>query len=243
MDVDAADTRGGKKSVRSNQPLENVKLQRVVRILSAGAKGGPGKSFVVKNLSPLAAQAGFSVGIVDFDNQRTVTKWLARRTEFFPQGRRIAGYEANPELPSDARDAIAMTGHDIIFIDTPPSIDRQPDVLKTLALGCDIVVVPSKVGISDTESAEVLLLAFQEWNVNVVAFLNQVKPKATRQAGVAKKRLIRMTDLSSVIITDYGDFLTADENGMGATEMRTCLGSDLVEDLWIDVCRRAKIGV
>jgi cellulose biosynthesis protein BcsQ len=49
------------------------RLSRTVRILSAGAKGGPGKSFLVKNLSGAAAAEGYNVAVVDFDKQHTLT--------------------------------------------------------------------------------------------------------------------------------------------------------------------------
>jgi chromosome partitioning protein len=218
------------------------RLKRTIRVLSAGAKGGPGKSFLVKNLSGAAAAEGYNVAVVDFDRQRTVTKWLGRRERVYADGPRILGYEADPADPSDASAVVQMTNHDFVFIDTPPSVDQHSEVLKTLAYGADLVLVPSKVGISDTESAEVLLASLAEWSVPTMAILNLVKPSAKRVLKTAQKRLVRVAELCAVEIGDYTDYLTADEGGIGATEMRKCGGADNIEAVWAAVCRRLGVG-
>jgi chromosome partitioning protein len=213
-------------------------LERTVRILSAGAKGGPGKSFLAKNFAAAAAKERFNVALVDFDTQRTVTKWLARREKFYPDGPKIHGYEADPNSPRDASDAIATTEHDIVLIDTPPAIDQHSAVLKTLAYGSDLVLVPTKVGISDTESAEVLLQALAGWSVPTMAVLNLVKPMAKRVIATARKRLVRNAELCAVEIGEFYDFLTADEGGVGVTEMRRCTGGEDIEAVWAAVKRK-----
>jgi chromosome partitioning protein len=218
------------------------RLSRTVRILSAGAKGGPGKSFLVKNLSGAAAAEGYNVAVVDFDKQRTLTKWLGRRERFYADGPKIFGYEGDPSDPSDASAVVQMTDHDFIFIDTPPSIDQHSAVLKTLAYSCELVLVPSKVGISDTESAEVLLASLAEWAAPTMAILNLVKPSAKRVLQTAQRRLVRVADLCAVEIGDYTDFLTADEGGVGATEMRKCGGAVNIDAVWAAVCRKVAVG-
>lgn len=222
-------------------PVAVRRFGRTVRILSAGAKGGPGKSFLAKNFAAAAAQEGYDVGLVDFDTQRTSTKWLARRDRFYPDGPKIHGYEADPNAPDDARDVVGIAEHDVVFIDTPPAIDQHSAVLKTLSYGCDLVLVPTKVGISDTESAEVLLEALAHWGVPTMAVLNLVKPNAKRVIAVARKRLVRKAELCAVEIGEFYDFLAADEGGVGATEMRRCTGAGDLDAVWSAVKRRLGI--
>jgi chromosome partitioning protein len=133
---------------------------------------------------------------------------------------------------------LALNDYDIVFYDTPPAIDQHPEVLKTLAYAADLILVPSAVGIADTESAEILLKLLQEWNRPTIAVLNKVKRNALKTIGIAKRRLLRMADLAPVEIGEYYDFLVADEVGLGATEMDTCVGKDDIEALWTIVERR-----
>ena len=214
-----------------------------IRILSAGAKGGPGKSFLCKNLAGCAASEGYNVGIVDFDTQRSLTKWLARRGSSSADKASIDGYTANPSVIGDAGEVLGITSHDVIFFDTPPAIDQHPEVLKTLAYGVDLILVPSAVGITDTESAEVLLRLLREWQRPTLAVLNKVKRNANKVIGLAKKRLLRNAELCAIEIAEYYDFLAADEVGLGATEMDTCLGKDDIAAVWTVVKRRVGLEV
>ena len=85
------------------------RLNRTIRILSAGAKGGPGKTFLVKNLSGAAVSEGYNVGIVDFDTQRSIGKWLLRRARKSSHKPGITGYEADPTNPAMRRMSSAST--------------------------------------------------------------------------------------------------------------------------------------
>jgi len=215
-------------------------LDRTIRILSAGAKGGPGKTFLCKNLAACAAQEGFNVAIVDFDNQRTVTRWLSRRGAKSSKMPRIAGYTADKGSLADAHEVLGIVSHDLLFFDTA-ALDENSNVLKTLACGADLVLVPSAVGISDTEQAEILLRVLGEWQRPAIAILNRVKRNATKVIGLAKMRLVRAGELCPIEIAEYYDFLAADEIGLGATEMQNCVGKDDITSLWSAVKRRSGI--
>jgi chromosome partitioning protein len=225
-------------SAQAQKAESKRRLKKTIRILSTGAKGGPGKSFLVKNLAGAAACEGYNVGLVDFDTQRTVTKWLQRRLHYCPDSPEIFGYEADPHDSRDASEVLSIEDHDIMLFDTPPAIDQSSEVLKTLSFGVDLVLVPTKVGISDTESAETLLHALAQWKRPTLGVLNLVKPKANRVIGLAKKRLVRHAELCAVEIGEYYDFLAADEVGLGATEMRKCTGGEDIEAVWSAVRRR-----
>lgn len=215
------------------------RAQKTVRILSCGAKGGPGKTFFCKNLAGAAAAEGYGVAVVDFDTQRTLSKWLQRRERKSADKAPIEGFAASPGSVEDANDVLALNEHDIIFYDTPPAIDHYSEVLKKLAYEADLILVPSAVGIADTESAEGLLRVLGEWGRPTLVILNKVKRNANKVVGTAKKRLARMADLCPFEVGEYYDFLAADEVGLGATEMDTCVGKDDIEAVWTIIKRRA----
>jgi chromosome partitioning protein len=217
--------------------------RRTIRILSCGAKGGPGKTFFCKNLAGAAAAAGYSVAVVDFDTQRTLSNWLQRRELKSADKSPIEGFSASPRSVQDASDVLALNDHNIIFYDTPPAIDQYSEVLKKLAYEADLILVPSAVGISDTESAEGLLRVLGEWGRPTLVILNKVKRNANKTVGIAKKRLARMADLCPFEVGEYYDFLAADEVGLGATEMDTCVGKDDIEAVWTIIKRRMGLEV
>ncbi|MGY8607658.1 ParA family protein [Gluconobacter cerinus] len=211
--------------------------RKTVYILSAGAKGGPGKSFLVKNLAGAAVSDGMSVATVDFDTQRTLTKWISRRENNGIDVPGIENYIADPDNEEAARDVLKIDDVNIVFVDTPPSIDHYPGTMKLLAQNVDLVLVPTKVGISDTESAEQLLEVLASWNVPTLAVINLVKISAKRPLKKAKQRIVGLAELSAVDIPDYTDFLVADEAGLGATEVSKCNGADAIAAFWADVKR------
>jgi chromosome partitioning protein len=219
------------------------RTRKTVKILSCGAKGGPGKTFFCKNLAGAAAAAGYSVAVVDFDTQRTLSNWLQRRELKSPDKSPIEGFAASPRSTQDASDVLALNDYDIIFYDTPPAIDQYSEVLKRLAYESDLILVPSAVGIADTESAEGLLRVLGEWGRPTLVILNKVKRNALKTVGTAKKRLARMADLCPFEVGEYYDFLAADEVGLGATEMDTCVGKDDIEAVWTIIKRRAGLEV
>lgn len=219
------------------------RAQKTIRILSCGAKGGPGKTFFCKNLAGAAAAEGYSVAVVDFDTQRTLSNWLQRRERKSADKALIEGFAASPGSVQDANDVLALNDHDIIFYDTPPAIDHYSEVLKKLAYEADLILVPSAVGIADTESAEGLLKVLGEWGRPTLVILNKVKRNANKVVGTAKKRLARMADLCPFEVGEYYDFLAADEVGLGATEMDTCVGKDDIEAVWTIIKRRAGLEV
>jgi chromosome partitioning protein len=216
---------------------------KTFRILSCGAKGGPGKTFFCKNLAGAAAAEGYSVAVVDFDTQRTLSNWLQRRERKSADKALIEGFAASPGSVQDATDVLTLNDHDIIFYDTPPAIDHYSEVLKKLAYEADLILVPSAVGIADTESAEGLLKVLAEWGRPTLVILNKVKRNANKVVGTAKKRLARMADLCPFEVGEYYDFLAADEVGLGATEMDTCVGKDDIEAVWTIIKRRAGLEV
>jgi chromosome partitioning protein len=214
------------------------KLRRTVKLLIAGPKGGPGKSTISQNLAAVAAYEGYNVAVVDFDLQRSLAKWVARRPD---TAAHIHPYEGDPNNVEDAQDVVGLDGHDVIFIDTPPSIEHHPETLKTLALAADLIIVPSRFGPKDMESAEPWVKLLNSYDVQTLIVLNSVKTAARNRVLNARRRLAAVGNLSAIEIPDYDDFLTADENGLGVAEIRSAKGAADIAALWASVRNLVRI--
>ena len=134
---------------RSRATKTNVKEAKVV--LLSSAKGGSAKTTTTRCLASFAAADGLRVAIIDLDEQRTLSKWWQRRSDSLPV---IANYN---DVPLDAAGVavieIAASGqHDIIFVDTPPGVERETGSLKAVIRRSDLVLVPTTDGGEDLES-------------------------------------------------------------------------------------------
>src|SRR5688500_16538439 len=81
---------------------------RMKRVLLTSPKGGCGKTELTKHLAVAAAISGLNVAVVDFDRQRTLTRWWKRRSESMTQ---IEVYEGNMAA---AREVYDVNGHDLL---------------------------------------------------------------------------------------------------------------------------------
>jgi len=200
-------------------------------IISGGAKGGVGKTFLIKNLAPAAAQDGLRVLVFDFDTQASIGRWCSERTNRnvpHPiECRALDWHDHN-----SARAIEAVTGYDIIFIDVPPVIEVMAPFYKALASKTDLFLLPTGVGQSDLDSVETMIQVLRKLEIPHLVVINRVKSVARRFLKDAKNRLVAITPVSPVEIPDYYDFLTLDELALGATDTESCNGRDQIVGLW-----------
>jgi chromosome partitioning protein len=123
---------------------------------------------------------------------------------------------------------------------TPPSIEGHPKALKVLALAADLILIPSRPGISDMESVEKWAKLMVQYNRPSMIVLNAIK-KRTNRILTARRRLSKAGDLCPVEIPDFDDFLTAGEAGLGVVEIKGAKGADDIDALWAIVRRRIEI--
>jgi chromosome partitioning protein len=101
-------------------------------IMVMNAKGGCGKSTLATNIASFFADAGYSVGLADYDPQRSSLDWLERRPDNRPS---IAGVAAFDEgLKRAPRTA------DFLIIDAPAR-SHGPE-LTELVKHAETIVVP-----------------------------------------------------------------------------------------------------
>ena len=101
-------------------------------IMVMNAKGGCGKSTLATNIASFFADAGYSVGLADYDPQRSSLDWLERRPDNRPS---IAGVAAFDEgLKRAPRTA------DFLIIDAPAR--SHGTELTELVKHAETIVVP-----------------------------------------------------------------------------------------------------
>ena len=136
---------------RSRSKVSKTKVNEAMVVLLSSAKGGSAKTTTTRCLASFAAADGLRVAIIDLDEQQTLSKWWQRRSDSLPV---IANYN---EVPLDeagvAVTEIAASGqHDIIFVDTPPGVERETGSLKAVIRRSNLVLVPTTDGGEDLES-------------------------------------------------------------------------------------------
>src|SRR4051812_14587667 len=144
------------------------------RVLISSPKGGCGKTNTTRNLAAAVVHDGYSVATADLDPQKTLTRWARRRPDAVPG---VTHYQVEWK---DA-DALTMDGGidlvDVLFVDTPPSIEAHPVQMKALVKAADLVLVPCRASFDDVESAVPYLAALRQGGANPVVVVNFAKPR------------------------------------------------------------------
>src|SRR3712207_4459312 len=109
----------------------------VKRALICSPKGGAGKTFLTRCLAVAAAREGLSVATADLDPQETLTKWVQRR----PAGvTPLCHYSVTWNDVESLVEEGGIEPCDVLFIDTPPSVEMYPVKLKRLVTGSDLAL-------------------------------------------------------------------------------------------------------
>lgn len=138
-----------------------------------GYKGGCGKSTSAIHLATYLADLGNTL-LIDGDPNRTALSWSNRGTL--------------PFTVVDERQSVkAVGGRDYIVIDTPARPDSED--LKSLADGCDLLILPTGPNIVDLEP---MLQTANDLSgkANYRALITLVPPKPNRDGEVMRRELI-----------------------------------------------------
>tara|TARA_Y100001960_G_scaffold178375_1_gene187028 strand:+ start:1624 stop:2262 length:639 start_codon:yes stop_codon:yes gene_type:complete len=123
-------------------------------ILIMSRKGGSGKSTTAMNMATRFAKAKYQVALMDFDPQKTLTKWFNRRDEYMQGKNTILHSAATESSFKDEVKNLEQAGCDVLIIDTPPTINDFHNELLDVA---DFALVPTKTTMEDLETiAEVV---------------------------------------------------------------------------------------
>jgi chromosome partitioning protein len=125
-------------------------------IVACAGKGGCGKSTTLTNLAVLAQQAGYRVGIIDADPQRSSFEWQLVRGN---QDIRVC--RCNDDQLEGAVELARRCGIQIVFIDMPPGARHA----LVAARHADLVIIPTRPTLFDlrvTRSVIQLLRSTQQ---------------------------------------------------------------------------------
>jgi chromosome partitioning protein len=201
----------------------------VQRVLMAAPKGGSGKTMLTRNLAVAAAATGVRVATADLDPQATLTAWSRRRPpdKAIPHYR-VAWAEADALLDDDE-----LRAHELVLIDTPPSIEAQPAAFRKLLDAADLVLVPCRPTFDDAESVAPFLKHLRDTRKRAVVVLTFIKPRVNINA--VKTFLLEVAEICPVDIGDRTDYARAGAKGLALMDIPNSPGGEEIHGVWMFV--------
>jgi len=211
-------------------------IKRPLRIVMSSPKGGVGKTGTCRNLAVAAALEGFKVATVDFDPQKSLTKWWEDRPMDAPDLEHFATTIGNVDTI-----LAEITDYDFVFYDTATAIEEHIDDMKKLLVAADMIIVPTQASKDDRNSTFPWMSALRKIQPKSHFLLNRVRPQTTIFT-VARNLLVGTGHpLCPVEVPDYMDFQEAAELGVGILELRRAKGQEQIKGVWSYV--RNTVGV
>ena len=210
------------------QPVELLPpARRIVRVVITSPKGGCGKTNTTRNLAAAAVHDGFSVSTADLDKQATLTRWARRRPGSVPGivHYQVAWSDADALTTADGIDPC-----DVLFIDTPPSVEEHPVEMRRLLASADLILVPCHATFDDIESAVPFLQMLRQGGAKPVSVLNFSKPR--QNVGAEKAMLLEAAELCPVELGERADYHRAGSKGLGLADVAGHAGAGEVKALW-----------
>ncbi len=132
-------------------------------------KGGCGKSTLATNIASYYATEGASVGLADYDPQRSSLDWLERRPDNRPKIISIAGFESGMRR--------APRNLDVVVIDAPARSHGKE--LTDLVKNAETIVVPVLPSTIDMQATATFVTEFRD--------VGKIKAKRAKIATVANR--------------------------------------------------------
>jgi chromosome partitioning protein len=205
----------------------------MLRIVVSSPKGGCGKTNTARNLATAAAHDGLDVATADLDPQRTLTRWARRRPGSVPP---VVHYQVEWPDASALTDKDGIDPADLLFIDTPPSIEAHPAEMKRLIAAANLILVPCRASFDDVESAVPYLQALRQGGAKPVVVVNFARPRLNVAA--EKAMLLRAAELCPIELGERADYNRAGAKGLGLVDVSGHPGGDEVRALWAYVRQR-----
>lgn len=143
-------------------------------ILIMSRKGGSGKSTTAMNMATRFAKSKYQVGLMDFDPQKTLTKWQKRRDEYFCGKNTILDFDSTQDEFFSKHKIAEESGCDVLIIDTPPTILEFHNELLEKA---DFVLVPTKTTMEDLETIAEVVDVIEAKEKSYGFLINETKNK------------------------------------------------------------------
>lgn len=182
-------------------------------IAVAQRKGGAGKSTVAANLAAALATSGRRVGLLDTDQQGTLTRWNTQREASLERAAALSF-----EAPSGWRVPATlerMRGLDAVILDTPPHADTDARIAIRAA---DLVLIPLQPSPADLWAVDGTLDLAAAEKRPFALVLNRVPAAGRLKDEVAAELRQRKLPLLDAALGNRTQFATAFRQGLGAVE-------------------------
>ena len=199
-------------------------------LVVASGKGGTTKTTTTLNLATIAAASGLRVGLLDMDEQETLTKWCQRRERQEDVTRLVLFTIPLADVKRAIREVEAVDGLDLIIVDTPPGLEQRARVSE-LIRRANFVLVPSTQGTADIDSAIEFLAVTSALGVKSAFLLSRTNQRWGSYR-VAKKLLNRAGPLCPVDVRHLRDIEATHDHGLGINEFQGVKGVDDLEAVW-----------
>jgi chromosome partitioning protein len=196
----------------------------------ASGKGGTTKTTTTLNLATIAAAAGLRVGILDSDEQETLTKWYERRKKH--TGVPAVRLFTVPlvDIRRAIRELEEAEPMDLVIVDTPPGLEQRVRISE-LIRRADFVLVPTSQSTADLDSALEFMAATAALGAPSAFLLSRTNQRWGSYR-MAKKQLNRAGPLCPVDIRQLRDIEATHDYGLGINELGGAKGTDDMEAVW-----------
>jgi chromosome partitioning protein len=201
----------------AEESVEHVERARPKTIVVASPKGGCGKSTVARALAVRAAQLGRNVVAFDFDTQRTLCKWWAKRPDEGRANMRVEGLDFDDwstrffDLQKEMDSAGRLTA-EILIMDLPPSVEYAMGPVRAMIEKADYVLVPTQPSEDDVETVEPWMESVRKLNPRAAFVLNRVNRQA-RSTSDYQNRLLETGRLCPILILESEEVKKAHTHG------------------------------
>jgi chromosome partitioning protein len=206
-----------------------VKQARVAKwLVCASGKGGTGKTTIALNIGTIAAAAGIDVGLLDMDEQQTLSEWYKLRPNGLPnlQMFTIPLVESSRAI----REVRSVKNLDLVIVDTPPGLDQRVR-FREIMQQSDLVLVPTTQGPGDIRSVVEFMTTMKALGVEAVFLLNRTNQRwgSYREA---KHKLNKIGPLCPVDVRQLRDIEATNSYGVGINEFDRAKGVEDLEAVW-----------
>jgi chromosome partitioning protein len=211
---------------------KKARTQEPKIVVLGGSKGGVGRSSCARNLLIAAAQSGLDVAGIDTDQQNTFSKWRERRVRAKQKLTQILVPEVTPLLVTDTAGInVAIDGHDLVIVDTQPSIEEDMQAMIALCRRAALVLVPTSPTHDDLESVAPWLVTLKSEGCSTAFVLNKAN-RRTRSFEMARSKLVRHGRLCPVEVPMLEDMHMPHQNGLAAVDFEKNKAGLVMQDLW-----------
>jgi chromosome partitioning protein len=186
-------------------------------ILICSPKGGSGKSTLARAMLVRAAQTEHRTLGLDFDPQRTLAKWFARRPDAVRTNIRVE--PINFDDWSSWRFALMKEVDpegrlmaEVVVLDTPPAVEMALGTFKAIVEMADMVLVPTQPSNDDIESTEPWMRAVKQVNPHAAFVLSRINKQA-KSTVEAQAKLLKAGRLCPMSIPDSEEVKRAHDLG------------------------------